>query len=140
MLPVYRVVPLLAGALLLGACALQPSAPPQQIELHAMFGDRELIGVDCVVSNVQGRWPVVVPGRVTVRASAPLKIECNRPRTAWQQEVVVDRPDLGRLHGNVLLGEGKVRTVRLPSVMNVPMQLMVPAPRAGDQALAQALF
>lgn len=140
MLPVYRISSLLAGALLLSACTLQPLAPHQQIELHAMFGESELIGVDCVVSNAQGRWHMVVPGRVTVRASAPLRVECNRPRTAWQQEMVTERPDLGRVRGSLMLGAGKQRSVTLPSVMHVPMQLVVPPAHAGSQALAQALF
>lgn len=139
MLPVYRYIPLLAG-LLLGACSSMPSAPLEQVEVHAMFGEREVVGVDCFVTNAWGRTPVIAPGRVTVRAVAPIEVTCSRPRTIWHPDAVAERPDMGQIKGKVVLGSGAPRIVTLPQVLSVPMRLVVPAPQAGSQALASRIF
>jgi hypothetical protein len=138
---------------LLGGCATISDSPVQQLELHAVLDHREIGGVGCILSNDNGRWYVIAPGRVTVTRSAqPLSVSCKKEGTAVAAEVVQARLDTNNLIGNVVISAGLGYFVDrhsgagygYPAVLTVLMQPGRQAQEgqapAGENAVATRMF
>lgn len=130
---------LCAGALLLalGACSFMGAAAPQQLEVHAMLGERELHGVGCMLANDSGRWTVVAPGRVTVVASrAPLSVDCLRQGAGSAAEQAESPAELARLDAHQRIAAEGARAY--PATINVKL---LPTVAAGPPlAVGSPLF
>ena len=91
----------------LPGCATITESNQQEVTVHAVLDNHELVGVGCVLSNTVGRWFVTAPGRVTVqKTGTDLRVACKKDGVAVGVELWHPHYGTDKIIGNALLTAG----------------------------------
>ena len=91
----------------LPGCATISESNQQDVTVHAVLDNRELVGVGCVLSNSVGRWFVTAPGRVTVqKTGTDLRVACKKDGVAEGVELWHPHYATDKMIGNAVLTAG----------------------------------
>ena len=100
----YKITFLLAMAALSG-CASVAGEKLQPVFVTTLFGDKEVAGLGCTLTNDAGSWFLTSPASVRVRRSTgDLAIECKKGSLIGNASVA--SASNGPVWGNIVMGGG----------------------------------
>ena len=87
-------------------CASVIGSKLQPVSVQTIHENKEIVGVECTLTNDAGKWSVTSPGSVTIhKSTGDLAVDCTKDGTTHGHETIVSKSNKA-VWGNIIAGWG----------------------------------